>query len=164
VFKTHLALTNPRTPNNKNKKTLQQITMTDSTNSTNQIQKKTLDNMDAFIKAHELNGSNITLSCQNVGIDRGTYYVWMSKYPKFASNVKQCIERVYDFVEGSIHKGIREGNTAMTIFYAKTKMKGRGYVEKQEIEHSGSLFNQPVKIEIVEDDSRNDDEAAGKAE
>ena len=113
--------------------------------------------MDAFIKAHELNGSNISLSCQSINIDRGTYYNWIEKYPDFKARVDTCIEKLYDFVESSIIKGIKDGNTAMTIFYAKTKMKSRGFVEKQEIEHSG-YFSKPTEVTIRVDNGTNVDD------
>ena len=54
-----------------------------------------------------------------------------------------------DIVEAKILSGIREGNTALMIFYAKTKLKNRGYIERQEIEST-----QPVIIRLDEDDVR----------
>jgi len=41
---------------------------------------------------------------------------------------------VLDFAEHHLHKLISQGNPAATIFLLKTKGKGRGYVERQEIE------------------------------
>jgi hypothetical protein len=36
-------------------------------------------------------------------------------------------------------KQIQEGNTACIIFYCKTKLKHRGFVERQEVDHSGNI-------------------------
>jgi hypothetical protein len=38
-----------------------------------------------------------------------------------------------DFAESSLHKQIQSGVPASTIFYLKTRGKGRGYIERQEI-------------------------------
>ena len=44
-----------------------------------------------------------------------------------------------DFAESSLYKQIKDGNTSATIFFLKTQAKRRGYIEKQEIEHSGVI-------------------------
>ena len=36
-------------------------------------------------------------------------------------------------------KHIRAGNLTAIIFYCKTKLKSRGYVEKNEIEQNGNM-------------------------
>ncbi len=48
-----------------------------------------------------------------------------------------------DFAESQLYKQIKEGSTAATIFYLKTKGKKRGYIERQEIEHNGSVSVKP---------------------
>jgi len=41
-----------------------------------------------------------------------------------------------DFAESQLHKQIKEGNSTSTIFYLKTKGKKRGYIERQEHDHT----------------------------
>ena len=59
------------------------------------------------------------------------------------------IEELGDLVESKIVQGIQEGNTTLAIFYAKTKLKHRGYIECQEV-----ASTQPIVIRIDEDDAR----------
>ena len=66
-------------------------------------------------------------------MDRGTFYRYVNEDEDFAKAVKDVENITFDFVESQLHKQIKDNNTASTIFYAKTKMKNRGYVERQEI-------------------------------
>jgi hypothetical protein len=43
-----------------------------------------------------------------------------------------------DFAESSLHKQIRNGSTPATIFFLKCKGRGRGYIEKQEIDFNNN--------------------------
>jgi hypothetical protein len=47
--------------------------------------------------------------------------------------VEELSEVAIDFAESHLHKLIKDGNPAATIFFLKTKGKGRGYIERQEI-------------------------------
>ena len=71
----------------------------------------------------------VSTACKAVGIRRERYYDWLKNDTKFAEQVNDVLEVSKDFVESKIYEGIRDGNTALIIFYAKTKMKDRGYVE-----------------------------------
>jgi hypothetical protein len=51
----------------------------------------------------------------------------------YRAAVDDIQEVAVDFAESHLHKLIKDGNPAATIFYLKTKGKGRGYVERQEI-------------------------------
>ena len=91
-----------------------------------------------FIEVLRVNLGNITKACEAVGITRTTYYRWL-KLKSFKEEVDNIGEYVLDFAEHSLFTLIKENNTAATIFYLKTKGKHRGYVEKQEIDHSGNM-------------------------
>jgi transposase len=98
------------------------------TNTPNNIKKK-----EAFLEALELNMGIVSQACKAAGIGRTTVYDWRKADEAFASAMDEINEIVYDFAESKILEQIREGNTAVLIFYAKTKMKSRGYIERQEI-------------------------------
>lgn len=85
---------------------------------------------------------NVSQSVKMVGISRQTYYRWIENDRKFAEQVEEVTEYTYDFVESKIMKQIQENNVTMIIFFAKTKMKSRGYIERQEI----AVTDRPVFV------------------
>ena len=87
----------------------------------------------AVLAALEKSAGIVATACKAAGISRFTFYEWMKRDQDFAEKVDDIMEAQKDFVEAQILKKIKEGDSTMTIFYAKTKMKDRGYVERQEI-------------------------------
>jgi hypothetical protein len=90
----------------------------------------------AFLQAMRKHRGIITHACKAAGIARKTYYKWTKNDPALVEATKSISDFVLDDVENSAHDLINEGNPAMIIFYLKCKGKGRGYIEKQQIEHS----------------------------
>ena len=80
----------------------------------------------------------VTTACKSVGIHRSTHYEWMKTDADYSKAVKAVEDRTLDFAESHLHKLIKDGNPAATIFFLKTKGKGRGYIEKQEIKIEGA--------------------------
>ena len=79
------------------------------------------------------NNSGIVASaCKAAGISRYTFYEWCKNDPEFAEKDEDIKKLQKDFCEALILKKMKEGDTTMIIFYAKTKMKDRGYIERQE--------------------------------
>lgn len=109
---------------------------------TNRIQQK----KKALLEALKQTLGVVTSACKIVDIDRGMFYKYIKDDPEFAAAVKDVQEVVIDFVETKLYEQIRDSNTVATIFYLKTKAKHRGYVEKQEIEHSGEIKEIVVNI------------------
>jgi len=72
-------------------------------------------------------------ACRRVDINYETYYDWCRKDPEFKAACEKAREdgsyAGADFVEKSLYKKILEGDTPCTIFYAKTKLRHRGYKE-----------------------------------
>jgi hypothetical protein len=93
----------------------------------------------ALLEALEKSLGVVTTACKQVGISRKTYYQYLKEDLDFASEVKDIENVSLDFAESQLHKQIQEGSTAATIFLLKTKGKGRGYVERQQIEHQGGI-------------------------
>ncbi len=90
----------------------------------------------------------VTTACLNAGIHRDTYYRWRNNDAEFALKCDEADEHTCDWVENKLHKLIDGGDTAATIFYCKTKMRKRGFVEKRELEHSGDKDN-PIRMQTV---------------
>lgn len=102
-----------------------------------------LDAMDTpkkrVLEALTISKGIVTSACDAAQIPRSTYYLWMNNDPEFKAAVDDIQEIALDFVEGKLFDKISTGDTIASIFYLKTKGKKRGYVERQEIEHSGNL-------------------------
>jgi hypothetical protein len=86
----------------------------------------------AMVAAMEKALGVVTTACKTVGISRQTHYNWLND-PDYAAAIEDVSEVAVDFAESHLHKLIKEGNPAATIFFLKTKGKNRGYVERQEI-------------------------------
>lgn len=93
----------------------------------------------AMIEALEKSLGIVTTACKMVDIARSTHYLWMSTDEEYKEAVEAIADLTLDFVESQLHKQIQKGEVTSTIFYLKTKGKKRGFIEKQEIEHSGNM-------------------------
>lgn len=108
-----------------------------------------------FLKAYKAKALNISSACTAAGISRMTYYKWR-KQQSFDEECRELEDSFKDWVESQITKKMSEGDNTMLIFYSKCKMKDRGYVERQEVEHSGEM-NTNFKIEVIESDEKRKD-------
>lgn len=92
----------------------------------------------------ELSLGVIDPACRVVGITRKTYYDWIRTDLEFKEAAEAIGEKALDFVEYELYKQIRNGNTAATIFYLKTKGRKRGYIEQYNL----NTTIVPLNIEI----------------
>lgn len=99
-----------------------------------------------MLEALEKSLGVVTSACKAVGIARQTHYEWYKEDEGYRSSVDSISDIAIDFAETQLHSQIKKGSTAATIFYLKTKGKGRGYVERQEVHNTGdNLF----QVEIL---------------
>jgi hypothetical protein len=98
------------------------------------------------IRAIEGAEGNLTQAAKNLGCARGTVYKYINDFATVKAAFEDVNERTIDMVEGQLMTQVKRGNMTAIIFYLKTKAKHRGYVERQEIKHDGSL-----EIEYVND-------------
>ncbi len=75
----------------------------------------------------------ITMIAKRLGCSRKHVYSLLKKYPAAADAVEDERETTKDWVEGKLLQRIEKNDTTALIFYAKTQMKDRGYVERQEM-------------------------------
>ena len=99
------------------------------------IQKK------GMIEAMEKSLGIVTTACKQVGIARSTHYEWMQSDEDYNAAIDSLQDVALDFAESQLQKRMKDGSDAAIIFYLKTKGKKRGFVERQEVEHSGSGVN-----------------------
>jgi hypothetical protein len=106
-----------------------------------------------MLEALEKSLGVVTSACKMSGIPRGLFYEWYNDDEEFAKEVDEVKEIVLDFAESQLHKQVSDGNTTATIFYLKTKGKSRGYVERQEIEHSGEIKEIVVNVKGLDNET-----------
>jgi hypothetical protein len=100
-------------------------------------------NKKALIQALADNRGIVTKACEQVGLDRTTFYKYFKEDPEFKAQALDTEDIAIDRVEGALHDRIDSGDTTATIFYLKTKGKKRGYVERPDAE---------INIHISSDD------------
>jgi hypothetical protein len=100
---------------------------------------------EAMLKALEKTLGIVTDACKQVGIARKTYYLWIAKDKDFKDAVDDIANVALDYAESKLHNLITEENPTAIIFYLKTKGKKRGYIERQEIAHDGSIESKLIE-------------------
>jgi len=100
----------------------------------------------AMIQALEKSLGVVTSACKAVGINRSTHYEWLKTDEEYKKAVEDVENIALDFAESQLHKQIKDGNTAGTIFYLKTKGKKRGYVERTEVQQETTYKSLDINI------------------
>lgn len=100
----------------------------------------------AMIQALEKSLGVVTSACKAVGINRSTHYEWLKTDEEYKAAVEDVENIALDFAESQLHKQIKDGNTAGTIFYLKTKGKKRGYVERTEVQQETTYKSLDINI------------------
>lgn len=108
-------------------------------NDTNKLSKKRQDTAQRIIKALGESRGLLTMAARRAGVSYPTVKRYAAEFQSVKDAVQAAKESMADFTEGKLFKKISDGDTACIIFYLKTQCKARGYIEKQEIEHSGSI-------------------------
>lgn len=87
-----------------------------------------------FLVIFKKNMCLVATSCEKAGISRKTFYDWKERHEDFAKAVEDANESMMDFGESKLLKLIQDGDTSATIFYAKTKLRNRGYQENRAVQ------------------------------
>lgn len=101
-----------------------------STEATTRIRKTKL------LAALEKTMGVVTIACANAEIPRQTYYDWIDEDEKFAKDVQELKGVALDFAESKLFSMIDKESVPATIFYLKCKGRERGYIERQDIDHT----------------------------
>jgi hypothetical protein len=81
----------------------------------------------------------VSLAAQKLRTTPRTIYNYLERYPELRTVLSDAREGLVDFAESKLLEQIKVGNITAIIFFLKTQGKHRGYVERQEMEHSGKL-------------------------
>ena len=92
----------------------------------------------------------VTIAAKIAGCEYNTLMRYVKKYEHLQKVKEEIEESLLDFTESKLYKQIDEGNTTAIIFHLKCKGKKRGYVDRQEIEHTGPGGG-PIEIKQVFD-------------
>lgn len=103
----------------------------------------------AMIQALEKTLGIVTQAAKIAGIDRETHARWMRSDPAYKEAVDSVSDIALDFAESCLHKRIKDGSDAATIFFLKTKGRKRGYVEGESSESKKTNIAITVSSEDV---------------
>ena len=121
------------------------------------IEERTAQSKEELLQALANTSGIIASACKAANISRMTFYRWYNEDPEFKEKADDIKELQKDFAESLILKKMKEGDTTMLIFYAKTQMKDRGYTERQEItgkDGEALIKSNEIDIEKLSDDER----------
>jgi len=105
-----------------------------------------------FIKALKNTGGVLKNVAEVIGCARSTVYEAAKRHPEVEAVLQEEREKLKDLAEERLIEQIQQGNMTAIIWYMKTQMKDRGYVEKQEVEHSGEIKGAEVQVYLPSND------------
>jgi hypothetical protein len=95
---------------------------------------RTVQSKKDFLKAFKQSLGIIAPAAKAANVGRRTVYDWLRDDPEFKKVFEEVKEDQKDFVESALLKKVKNEDTTAIIFYSKTQMKDRGYIEKTEIQ------------------------------
>jgi len=98
-----------------------------------------------FLVRYFENFLNFSQSAKEVGKSRSEIKEWIEEIDTYGRLKKEVEESIYDKIEQEIFRKASEGNLQLLKLIAKTKMKNRGWVERQELRFEDVP---PLKIEF----------------
>ena len=92
-----------------------------------------------FVYALTQSMFNVSQSLRKIGIPRKTYETWCQSDPDFSELMDEMHWHKENFFEQAFMGRVAAGDTLAIIHAAKTKLRDRGYNDKVEVVHSGSI-------------------------
>jgi hypothetical protein len=92
---------------------------------------------------------NVSQSLRKLGISRKTFENWVANDPDFAELMDEIHWYKENFFEQAFIGRVAAGDTHAIIHAVKTKCRSRGYNDKVEIEHSGTITHENT-VSIVD--------------
>ena len=96
-------------------------------------------NNKTIIEALEATAGMVTYTAKKLDVSYVTLWKWMNKSPELQQALKAIKESHIDLAETKLLQNVKGGDPGSIFFYLKCIAKDRGYVEKQQIEHSGDM-------------------------
>lgn len=93
----------------------------------------------------------LAIAARKLACTRQTVHNYVNRYATVKAALEDARETNVDYVEGKLMQAIDSGNIAAIMFFLKTQGKNRGYIERQEIDHSDVTIRVVRKNEIKND-------------
>ena len=90
-------------------------------------------------------------ACRVTGISKSTVEQWVQADPDFSKLIHEVVDMKKDFVEGALMGLIAQGDTAATIFAAKTLLRKQGYDPKVTVEVTGNVNHSHLNLDKLLD-------------
>jgi hypothetical protein len=84
-----------------------------------------------------------------LGCKRSSVRAFIVKHPDLLAICEDMHESMKDNAVTSLHRAVLAGESWAVCFFLKTQAKDRGYIEKQEFEHSGNIGGRLEVSEVV---------------
>jgi hypothetical protein len=88
----------------------------------------------------------VTVAARLLGCVPNTVQAYIDRYPQVAEARAQQREGMTDVAELALYKAIQSGEAWAVCFYLKTQGKSRGYVERVEQQHSGTITQEHAGV------------------
>lgn len=98
----------------------------------------------AIEKAIRDKRGNVSAVARSFGVSRNAIYDRVQKSTRLQTALAEARDSMLDNAETELYDQALTGNTTALIFFLKTQGKSRGYTERQEVEHSGSV---PIQMD-----------------
>lgn len=82
---------------------------------------------------------NVSALAKSYRVSRKAVLDWIAEDPAAQQALKDARETALDNAEDALGNAVKKGEAWAVCFYLKTQGKGRGYVEKSEIDHGGQI-------------------------
>jgi hypothetical protein len=87
---------------------------------------------------------------KRLGVNRVTVDAYLKRWKAVQDAYDEECEGIIDMTESTVLKAIKEGDVGTAKWYLAHKAKSRGYVSRQELEHSGEVST-VIKVTITDD-------------
>ena len=91
-----------------------------------------------MLKVLKDNYCNVSKACREVDINRNTHYQWLEKNRQYATLYAELQEHLIDELETTAYEMAKIEPRTLE-FMLKAKGKNRGYGDKIDINHSGTI-------------------------
>lgn len=88
---------------------------------------------------------NVAATARRYGVSRTAIHNKIQRHPKLQQALAEARETMLDNAESMLYKKALDGSTPELIFFLKTQGKSRGYIEKQELDHSGEVSTRVIE-------------------